>query len=142
MARFQISTVHPHALPVPVELRRLYVLTSLVWMTYATALSFTAYGSALLRFAEPGRLVLTALAAIVAIAMAVRALVPGRPEWTRWTLPLIGGTSVSTFCLTLFAVNYDSIGYTPARVGYALLILVPALFAFAHYSGEKVVAPR
>lgn len=126
----------------PVNLRRLYQLTSVIWMIYGLGLSLTAYGSTLFRFAEPGRITLTVLAALVAVGMGLRAVVPGRPEWTRWTLPLIGGTSVATFCLTLFAANIVSGGYTVARIGFSLLVLTPAAFAYAHYAGERVVAPR
>ena len=122
-------------------MRRLYQYASILWTIYAASLSLVTYGSKLLAFAEPGRLVLATLAALVSLGMLVRALVPGRPEWTRWTLPLVGGTSVATFVLLLFASEVAG-GFTTGRVGFALLVLTPGALAYAHYIGEKVVAPR
>jgi hypothetical protein len=124
-----------------VPLKRLYQLTSAVWVIYAAGLSLATYGSTLLRFAQPGRWVLGSLAAVVGLGMMLRAFVPGRPEWTRWLLPLMGGTSVATFVLLLFATNFAG-GPTPARIGFAVLVLTPGAMAYAHYLGEKVVAPR
>lgn len=135
----------PHTKPVTTEItvsmRRVYQLSSLVWTVYSAALALAVYGSVLLKFAEPGRLVLTTLAAIVSIGMVIRAFAPNRPEWTRWTLPVIGGTSVATFTLLLFASDFAG-GFTPARVGFSLLVLTPGGIAYVHYVGEKVMAPR
>lgn len=125
----------------PRPLRRLYQWMSILWAIYATALALAIYGSTLLAFAQPGRGVLATLATLVGIGMLVRAVVPGRPEWTRWTLPLILGTSVATFSLLLFASDMAG-GFTAIRVGFSLLVLTPAGFAYVHYLGEKVVAPR
>lgn len=61
--------VTTHAEP-PKKPRRLYQLIFLVWTIYA----------------------LSALARLLGLGIIARAIVPGRPEWTRWTLPLIGGT--------------------------------------------------
>jgi hypothetical protein len=125
----------------PTNLRPLYQLTSAIWTIYAAGLALATHGSSLLAFAVPGKAILTTLATLVAIGMIVRAVVPGRPEWTRWTLPLVAGTSVATFTLLLFAADFAG-GMTTSRLGFALLILTPAAFAYAHYIGEKVVAPR
>lgn len=125
----------------PNNLRRLYQLTSVVWALYAAGLALAAHGTVLLDFAEPGRLVLTALGVVVALGMITRSIVPGRPEWTRWTLPLVAGTSVATFSLLLFGSDFAG-GLTASRLGFALLILVPAGFAYVHYLGERLVAPR
>lgn len=131
----QTITAAPH------QLRRLYQYTSIVWTVYAAALALVIYGSTLLAFAQPARSVLATLATLVGIGMIVRAFIPGRPEWTRWTLPLIVGTSVATFALLLFASDFAG-GFTPVRVGFSLLVLTPGGIAYVHYLGEKVVAPR
>lgn len=125
----------------PSALRRLYQLTSAVWTIYAISLALSIHGTTLLNFAQPGRIILSVLAVLVGLGMLVRAFVPGRPEWTRWTLPMIGGTSVAAFALLLFAADFAG-GYTPGRVGFALLVLTPGGIAYVHYLGEKVVAPR
>lgn len=125
----------------PPTLRKLYRITSLIWAVYAVGLALWAHGSVLLRFADLMRPLITVLAVLVAVAMVLRAVVPGRPEWTRWTLPLIIGASVSTFTLTLFGIEIAG-DLTSARAGMALLALMPAAFAHVHYMGEKVVAPR
>jgi len=142
MAEFRRARRTPRTLSdLPKNLRPLYQVTSIVWTFYAVGLALTTLGAPLLRFAVPGRIVLTVLALIVAIGMVLRAVVPGRPEWTRWTLPLVAGVSVTTFSLLLFAANFAG-GLTTSRVGFAALILTPAAFACVHYLGEKVVAPR
>lgn len=136
-----MTNVSQQSTTMPRPLRRLYQWTSIIWAIYATALALTIYGSTLLAFAQPARGVLAALATVVGLGMVVRAVVPGRPEWTRWTLPLILGTSVATFSLLLFAADIAG-GFTPIRVGLSLLVLTPAGFSYVHYLGEKVVAPR
>lgn len=136
-----MTNVSQQPMTMPRPLRRLYQWTSIIWALYATALALTIYGTTLLTFAQPARGVLATLAAVVGLGMVVRAVVPGRPEWTRWTLPLILGTSVATFSLLLFAADIAG-GFTPIRVGLSLLILTPAAFSYVHYLGEKVVAPR
>lgn len=122
-------------------LRRLYRLTSVVWAIYAAAMALLIQDAALLDFATPARVILSGLAALVSIGMIVRMIVPGRPEWTRWTLPTIAATSVATFVLLLFASQFAG-GFTVARIGLSLLVLTPAGIAYAHYLGEKVVALR
>lgn len=131
----------PTTTEMPVPLRRIYQYTSIVWTVYATALALAIYGSTLLAFAQPARGVLATLAALVGIGMLVRAIAPGRPEWTRWALPLISGTSVATFTLLLFASDFAG-GFTAGRIGFSLLVLTPGGIAYVHYLGEKVVAPR
>lgn len=129
----------------PVELslplRRIYRLTSVVWAVYAAALALLIHDAALLDYATIARFVLSGAAAIVSIVMIVRMIVPWRPEWTRWSLPLIAATSIATFVLLLFAYHFAG-GFTVARVGLALLVITPAGIAYAHYLGEKVVSPR
>lgn len=122
-------------------LRRLYRITSVLWTLYALGLANAAYGSVLLGAADPGRTVVAAMAALVAVGMLVRAVLPDRPKWTQWTLPLMAGTSVAAFLLTLFAIDATG-GLSNARAGFALLILVPGAFAFVHYVGERVVVSR
>jgi hypothetical protein len=56
-------------------------------------------------------------------------------------LPLIGGISVATFTLLLFASDFAG-GFTAIRVGFSLLVLTPGGIAYIHYLGEKMVAPR
>lgn len=136
-----MPTVHHDTADLPAPLRRLYRTTSVVWTAYAVALALTTHGSVLLRAAEPGRFVLTALASIVALAMVVRAIAPGRPEWTRWTLPLMCGTSVAAFTLLLFAADSAG-GFTSGRAGFSLLVLTPGVIAYVHYLGEKAVTGR
>ncbi len=125
----------------PVPLRRIYRFTSVVWAIYAAAMALLIHDVTLFNFAEPARIVLSGLSALVSLTMMARMIVPGRPEWTRWTLPLIAATSVATFVLLLFAFNVAG-GYTLARIGLALLVITPAGIAYAHYLGEKVVSPR
>lgn len=131
--------IHRGALAPP--LARLYRITSALWLVYALGLVGVAHGSTLLRFAEPGRYLLAVLGLLVVVAMLLRVLAPGRPEWTRWTLPMIVGLSVTTFALSLFGAETLG-GFTTGRVGLSLLMLTPSGFAYVHYLGEKVVAPR
>lgn len=128
-------------LPLPLPLRRLYRITSVVWTVYAAALALVTHGSVLLQAADPGRHVLTVLAGLAAVAMAVRTVYPGRPEWTRWTLPMMSGTSVAAFTLLLFAVDSAG-GFTAGRIGFSLLVLTPGGIAYIHYLGEKAVVGR
>jgi hypothetical protein len=136
-----MASISTTDIDMPRPLRRIYQCTSIIWTAYATALTLAIYGSTLLAFAQPARGVLATLTMLVGIGMLVRAIVPGRPEWTRWTLPLIGGTSVATFTLLLFASDFAG-GFTAGRIGYSLLVLTPGGIAYVHYLGEKVVAPR
>lgn len=129
---------NPFATPVAARLVGAYRLSSLIWFCYSVALVLTACGSQLLWWAEPFRMTLLVLSGVTATAMAVRALAPDHPEWTRWTLPLMGCLSTSTFTLTLFAADMAG-GFTAARVAYSLLLLTPALTAYLHWIGEKVV---
>jgi uncharacterized membrane protein YhhN len=124
-----------------ISLRRLYRVTSLVWVLVAAGLCLSTWGSVLLSVLAPMRAVVSVLAALMALGMLVRAFVPGKPQWTRWTLPLMGSTSVATFFLALFASNIDG-GYTISRIGYSLLLLSPALFAYTFWVGERVVVGR
>jgi hypothetical protein len=126
--------------PLVTRLAPMYRLSAFIWMLYSVALLLTSVGSQLLEFAETFRLAMTVATALVTIAMLVRALVPGRPSWTRWALLALGGISVSTFTLTLFAADMAEGGLTAGRVAYALLLLVPALGVYVSWVGEKVVA--
>lgn len=123
-------------------LRRVYQLSSLVWLLVAFGLGLSALGSSLLRALDPAREIMVVLSVLAGSGMLIRMLAPSRPEWTRWTLPLVGFISVCTFMLTLFAVEFVNGGYTSARVGFALLVLTPAMFAYTHWIGEKVVSLR
>jgi hypothetical protein len=114
---------------------------SVVWAVYAAAMALLVHDAALLDFATPARIVLSGASALVSVGMIVRMFAPGRPEWTRWTLLLIGATSVATFVLLLFAAEFAG-GFTLARIGLALLVLAPSGIAYTHYLGEKVVALR
>lgn len=129
---------NPFTVPTMAKLVGAYRLSALIWLCYSVALVLTACGSQLLWWAEPFRMTLLVLASVSAVAMGVRAVAPAHPEWTRWTLPLMGCLSTSTFTLTLFAADMAG-GFTQARVAYSLLMLTPALTAYLHWIGEKVV---
>ncbi len=124
----------------PARMAVLYRYTSLLWMVASASLGGYAYGSALLAHATVLRMVVPVLAAVVFLAMTLRLVTPGRPQWTRWTLPLMGGLSVCVFILALFGV--ESLGFTPVRLGAAGLTLSPALVAYLHWIGERMVGPR
>lgn len=130
------------SIPMTPAIRRVYQLSSLVWIMVAFALGLSALGSTLLRALDPAREIVVLLSLLAGIGMLVRMLAPTHPQWTRWTLPLVGFISVSTFMLTLFAVEFVNGGYTSARVGFALLVLTPAAFAYVSWIGEKVVSLR
>lgn len=116
----------------------LYRWTSVLWLVTASSLGTYAYGTTLLAHAPQLRLAVPALAFVVAIAMLVRVFVPYRPDWTRWTLPLMGALSMCTCLLSFFGA--EGLGLTAARVGVVGLTLVPALFAYTHWVGEAVVS--
>lgn len=115
----------------------LYRWTSILWLVTASSLGIYAYDTTLLLHAPQLRLVVPALAVVVALAMLVRLLVPYHPQWTRWTLPLMGALSVCTCLLSFFGA--EGLGLTAARVGVVGLTLVPALFAYTHWVGESLV---
>jgi hypothetical protein len=129
---------NPLKSPIAAKLLGAYRLSSLIWFCYSVALVLTAIGSQLLFWAETFRLVLLVFSTVTAIAMAVRVVAPAHPEWTRWTLPLMGCLSTSTFTLTLFAADMAG-GFTAARLAYSLLLLTPALTAYLHWIGERLV---
>lgn len=114
----------------------LYRWTSTLWIVAAGSLGTYAHGTTLLRDAHVLRVVVPSLALVVVVAMVLRLLVPYHPEWTRWTLPLMGALSVCTTMLSLFGA--EGLGYTWARVGVVGLCAVPALFAYTHWVGEAV----
>lgn len=120
------------------SMKVVYRLASAIWLLYSLALLLTAAGSQLLAFAEPFRFTAVTLTSITAVAMTVRLFSPGRPQWTRWTMPLIGTVAMSTFTLTLFASEMTG-GITPARAGFALLLLIPALGAYVSWLSERAV---
>ncbi len=126
----------PHG---PARMRLLVRVTSAVWVLATAGLGLSVMGSQLLSFAQPGRYVLAAAAVLAGLAMLTRIVVPDHPGGTRWALPLIGIVSVSACLLTLFASEMSATGYTTVRVGYAILLLVPALFAYLHWVGERMV---
>lgn len=123
------------------RLEPLYRLFSALWLIYAVGIGACAWGSQLISYADPGRYVLTGGAVLVALGMALRLVAPGRPQWTRWSLPVIGGLGVAMFVLVQFGVDLAG-GFTVARVGYSLVILVPALTSYVHWVAERVVMPR
>lgn len=127
-------------MPLAVKLAPMYRLSAFIWLLYSVALLLISIGSQLLAFAEPFRLVMTLATSLVCAALLVRAFVPGRPWWTRWALLVLGGVSVSTFTLTLFASDMADGGFTLARIAYALLLLIPALGVYVSWVGERVVA--
>lgn len=120
-------------------MRLLVRATSTVWILVTVGLGLLMMGSQLLSFAQPGRYALAAAAGLAGLAMLTRFVVPDHAGKTRWALPLIGVVSVSACLLTLFASEMSSTGFTPARVGYAILLLTPALFAYLHWVGERVM---
>lgn len=122
----------------PIPMNGIYRLVSAVWAVYALGLSMSVYGSQLLAYADPGRYVVTTLAVLTTIGMIVRLIVPGRPQWTRWTLPVIGAVGVASFVLVQFGTEYMG-GHTWARTGYSLLVLMPALIAYVHWIAERLV---
>lgn len=115
----------------------LYRWTSVLWVVAAASLGSYAYGTTLLSNAPQLRLVVTALAFLIAVVMLVRVFTPYRPDWTRWTLPLMGGLSMCTCLLSFFGA--EGLGFTPARLGVIGLTAVPAMFAYTHWVGEAVV---
>lgn len=122
----------------PIPINGIYRLISAVWALYALGLSMSVYGSPLLAYADPGRYVVTALAVLTTLGMLVRMIVPGRPQWTRWTLPVIGSIGVASFVLAQFGAEYLG-GLTWARTGYSVLVLMPALIAYVHWVAERLV---
>jgi len=130
----------PERVPLTARLAPMYRLSAFIWLLYSVALLLTSVGSQLLAFAEPFRWAMTVITALVSVALLVRALIPERPAWTRWALLVLGGVSVSTFTLTLFAADMAAGGFTLARVAYALLLLVPAFGVYVSWVGERVVA--
>lgn len=124
----------------PKGIAALYRYTSALWMLTSASLGGYVYGSVLVANATVLRLVVPALAAVVFVAMAFRLFTPGRPQWTRWTLPLMGTLSVCVFIMALFGI--ESLGWTPVRLGAAGLTLAPALVAYLHWIGERMVSPR
>lgn len=121
-------------------LNGIYRLSAVIWMISAASLGGYAYGSVLLADAGPLRLVVPALASLVFLAMLLRLLAPGRPAWSRWALPLLGGLSVCTTTLTAFGV--EEAGITAVRLAVIGLTFVPGLIAYAHWVGESLVQPR
>jgi peptidoglycan/LPS O-acetylase OafA/YrhL len=125
---------------VPPQFRVLYRWMSVLWMLLAVSLGLYAYGSALLQEADAARLVVPVLAGLVALAMLARLLVPDRPVWTRWALPLMGVLCMSTFMLSVFGA--EGLGLTASRLGVCGLVLCAGLFAYTHWHGERVVVGR
>lgn len=123
----------------PRRLDAIYRAISVLWAIYAVALALSVYGSSLLAFADPGRYIVSGAAVLIGLGMLVRLVAPRRPEWTAWTLPLMGTCGVTAFVLAQFGTDYSG-GPTFARVGYGLLLLVPALIAYVHWIAEKAVA--
>jgi hypothetical protein len=131
----------PQSNELPPRYKALYRVSSIIWTAYAVGIGLAAHGSQILAFADPGRHIILGLAILAAVAMLIRLLVPGRPEWTRWALPLMGMAGVSSSLLAVFA-NEIMGGFTAARVAYFLLLLVPGLMAYLHWLGERAVSPR
>lgn len=125
----------------PIPLNGIYRALSAIWALYAAGMAMSVYGSQLLAFADPGRYIVAGLAALTTIGMLLRMVVPGKPEWTRWTLPVIGSVGVAAFTLAQFGADYLG-GLTWARTGYSLLLLTPALIAYAHWVAERLVLRR
>lgn len=130
----------PSPAPLPPGLAIMYRWTSALWLMLACAMGCYAYGSTLLRDAVILRLVLPGLAALVAVAMLVRLVAPYRSQWTHWTMVLMGGLSMSTALQSAFGV--EEIGFTAARIGVIGLTLFPALIAYTHWIGERLVVTR
>lgn len=114
----------------------LYRWTSLIWIFAAVALGLYAHDTTLLRDAGALRVAVPVLALVVALAMAVRLFVPYHPEWTRWTLLLMGTLSVCTTILSVFGA--EGLGYTWARLGVIGMCGGYALFAYTHWVGESL----
>lgn len=124
----------------PRRLDAIYRVTSVLWAVYAAALAMSVYGSVLIAYADPGRYVVSAASVLIGLGMLVRLIAP-RSRWTGWTLPLMGTVGVTAFVLSQFGADMAG-GFTPARTGYGLLLLVPALIAYVHWIAERVVAHR
>jgi len=121
------------------RVRLLMRVTSAVWLVVISGLGLSVTGSQLLSFAQPGRYLLAGATVAAAVAMLARIAAPDRAGATRWGLLLIGFVSISAFLLALFASELSVVGFTVARVGYAILLLTPALFSYLHWIGERVV---
>lgn len=130
---------HQPVLPTRALLIVVYRWTSVLWLMYAASLGAFASGSALLE-RTPVRYVVTTLAVLAALAMLLRLFVPWHPEWTRWSLPLIGALSLSTAVHAAFGV--EGLGFTLARVAVVGLTLVPGLMAYVHWIGLSAVESR
>lgn len=141
--RIQLMAVRKHVVSADGQrfmerLSPLYRMAAAVWLLYSVALLLVTLGSPLLAFAEPFRAVAVTLTSVTSVAMAVRLVSPGRPQWTRWTMPLIGTVAMSIFTLTLFASEMAG-GITTSRAGFALLLLIPALGAYVSWISERTV---
>lgn len=116
----------------------LYRVMSVLWIVTAASLGIYAYGTTLLADAPQVRMAVSTLTFVVVVAMLVRLFAPYHPQWTRWTLPLMGMLSVCTCILSFFGA--EGLGLTASRVGVVGLTLVPALFAYTHWIGEGLVS--
>ena len=124
--------------PLTSGMAALYRVMSVLWIVTAASLGVYAHGTTLLADAPQLRLAVPLLATVVIVAMLVRLFAPYHPQWTRWTLPLMGTLSVCTCILSFFCA--EGLGLTAARVGVVGLTLVPALFAYTHWVGEALVS--
>lgn len=118
----------------------LYRYTACIWMLASAALGAFAYGSTLTADAGPWRAVVPSLAAVVFLAMLLRLITPGRPEWSRWSLLLMGGLSVCTGILSFWGA--EGLGFTAVRMAVIGLTLFPAAIAYMHWIGERMVSRR